>query len=1387
MKNITIFHILSISIVLLFSHKTFSVSDDIPKVISFQNILLNRDIDVGAGSAFYQDSDGFMWIGGGNALFRFDGYEFKQIDFIQHDNSKKKQPVNFTVDIFEDSRKNLWIGSKVGLLFYNREKGILTKLKDIKEQSVQISQSTFFDIDQLASGEIIAASRAGLFIIDPLSFQYKVFTPNVNKKHWLNNQIVRSIHIGNGDDIWLGTDSGLEYFNWKAQTFTLHSISANDSPAENRVTDIVADGENHLWLSTSHGLVHYNLKSMQAKRYVHDPNDRFSIAGNDIWRLVKDSKGILWTASDDAGLSAYDKEKDHFINHRYEAGRDDSLSTDKLRTVYEDKNGDIWVGGHPVGIGFFDRSSAAFESYAHNVSNPKSLSHNIVLSVVEDKDENLWLGTDGGGLNFFDRNTGEFTHYTSDVNDPSSLSSNSVLTVFIDSAGLIWTGTWGGGFASLDPSTQKFTAYPFDLERAHTSKTSSSQRLNSAHVWHINEDSDKNLWIATYSGGISKFDRKTGIFTHYTNVAKDSTSLINNMAWSTFEDSMGNFWVGTVGGLSLMDREKETFSSFYPDPNTPNALSNEMVLSIYEDAQQRLWIGTGKGLNLFDRESKTFTVFDKDSGLINDYIKTIVGDQKGNIWVSTNNGFSSLDPKTGNIKNYNRINGRLVGDFAMHSGTLSQRGEVILGGTKGLRIIKPNAVQENKAIPNLAFTDLKIFSESIQVGDKTGLLNNTINHTQTITLDYTQSMFEFSFTALNFRSSEKNQYSYKLEGFSNNWLNASTQRTAKYTNLNPGTYQFRVKGSNNDGTWNKTGKSITIVQLPPPWRTWWAYTLYVLLILGTIFVFILSQLRKRRFIEEQNRILEAKVVERTAEVVEKTKNIHAMLSNIPQGIFVIEDDGRIHPEYSAHLVKIFATEDIAGKAVEEFILSQADIQCDALDSATTALYSILGEDEMNFDFNAPLLPTELAIQISEEQRYISLTWSPILEDDTVDKLMVSVRDVTELKQAEAEAQKQKEQLVIVGQLLNISADKFLSFEEATQQYINENRTSIKKVKSEEDKHEAVSLLFRNMHTIKGNCRTYNFDKLSNTAHEVESVYTQLRDGNLDLWDEEKLLADLEKTECALKEYSHIYHNVLEQRRSGDSTKRGKGFWMQSKNWSCIKDFIQNRKYEALEQYVNQVNAVNIEKVLDDLITSLPSIAIQLDKKSPKVEIAANNISINDHAQKLVTDVFSHMLRNCVDHGIETTNERIEKNKPEQGTISIHPRVDKDMLNIAIKDDGKGLNIAYLTKKGLDKGILGTHSTQNLSDIAQLIFLSGVSTKEAVTDISGRGVGMDAVKSFLQENDGDISINLLSEQANSEGFIPFELIASLPATHFVVRPNTEEHCQQEAKIQNLREA
>ena len=451
-----------------------SLANEIDDNISFQNPLANKDVVTGEVSSIFQDSNGFMWFGGGSGLFRFDAYDLKQIDTII--NGERKS-VKFVKGIFEDSKRRIWLSSRNGLYIYNPTSETIDMVKDNAGKPA-IRDVSFLKTMELPTGEILACSMNGLYIIDPKTLTYQVMMPDPNTKTALQGNIVNTAMLGSDGYIWLGTNKGIERFNWSDRLFTRHkpSPSSDDLAPENYVTDLKQDKNGNFWVGTYKGLIYFDYLKNTMTRYVNDPADKFSIGSNDIWSIIIDSNGVVWVGSDGGGLAVYNKEKNNFTNIKNKPGNLSTLNTNQVRTVYEDRNGDIWTGNFQSGINFYDRSSSFISIYTNDVSNPDSISKTTVVSVAEDADENLWVGTEMG-LNYFNRKTGIFSLYKHDPANDNSISGNAISATFITNDGSIMSTSYNVGLNILDVKNQKFTRIPL-VKVAPEKSVSVSKSLN---------------------------------------------------------------------------------------------------------------------------------------------------------------------------------------------------------------------------------------------------------------------------------------------------------------------------------------------------------------------------------------------------------------------------------------------------------------------------------------------------------------------------------------------------------------------------------------------------------------------------------------------------------------------------------------------------------------------------------------------------------------------------------------------------------------------------------------------------------------------------------------------------------------------------------------------
>jgi len=465
----------------------------------------------------------------------------------------------------------------------------------------------------------------------------------------------------------------------------------------------------------------------------------------------------------------------------------------------------------------------------------------------------------------------------------------------------------------------------------------------------------------------------------------------------------------------------------------------------------------------------------------------------------------------------------------------------------------------------------------------------------------------------------------------------------------------------------------------------------------------------------------------------------------------------------------------------DLVFSACSLGADALSSIEVTIGSCIGEDAMNYEFNSHLLPGEFEMKMADGRRKsLALTWSPILNDaDAVEKLMVCVRDVTEFKRLECEASAQRRELQMIGEILAVSQEKFQEFIQTSVAFVDENRTLTEQATAPTT--ELVTQLFRNMHTVKGNARTYGLSNLTNTVHEAERAYDELRKGEAAGWHPEELLAQLEQVRTLLDEYARI--NDLKLGRKGPG-RRGNvdKFLMVEKTevqqalarmQSVDLDDAAATRAALLEtrQLLRRMGTERLPEMLAGVVDSLPSLASELGKDAPEVRIRDAGIAVRNQAGPLLKNLHTHLMRNAIDHGIEAPAARAAAGKPARGCIEVDARLSATALTLVLRDDGQGMALGRIRQLAGERGLVDVATSLSDEETADLVFLPGFSTAAVVTEVSGRGVGMDAVKGFLEREGGRIDVRFTGPKSVT-GHRAFEWVITLPASFAV--GETAEH-------------
>ncbi len=803
----------------------------------FKHVMSDESHSVGSVLAIHQDSFGFMWIAGKAGLARYDGYEYV---FYNHDPDDPNTLSNAVIwDIEEDDTGNLWLATEGGLNYFDRSTETFTSYQHNPNNPDSIigNAVSFIYVDRQNNFWVGTTSGLDLFHRKTQKFEHissNIAGPYVSDMIQDDNSIYY-IATGYGFKVWDKDNDKLEIYTNDPNDFNSLKI--------NLCRSVELGVNNDVWIGTEVGLHNFDPLTKKMKFYPFPSPNSNIIPRTAIWDIKVDSKGDVWIAGDGGGVSRINKATGKVVPY-FQNDRDPSSPLSNVsRSLFEDINGDIWIGHYPFGLSVIPNYNSTFQTHRNKTEDSYSINANTIRGIAEDKDQNLWFGADGGGLNFYNSQSKRYTYYSHDPSDENSPLNNSIQNVIVSSSENIWFGMWNGGVAEFNTKTKTFN----HILKDHLLGSS----VPNANVTALIESNDGLIYIGSVDGGLNIYNPETKEIELFFHNPVNDESISSNRVWAILQSRSGEIWVGTHEGLDKFNKKTKAFTHYKHLKDDSTSLSNDWVLSLYEDNQNNIWVGThGGGINKFDVKNEKFTRITKKDGIANNVINAIIQDNEDNIWFSSNKGLTKISAKTNKIRNFTVEDGIQGLIFNRNSVIRTKNGDLIFGGTNGYTRFTPNKIESNKFLPPIKLTRLEINNQIAT--SKNLALEKNISFASNINLNHNQRIFSIYYAALNYRNTKENKYKYMLEGFDTDWQFVNTKNFSTYTNLNPGTYTFKVQGSNNEGKWSDSIAKIDIHILPPPWRTWWAYTAYILLISIVIIGYILSQ---RKIINYQKTIV----------------------------------------------------------------------------------------------------------------------------------------------------------------------------------------------------------------------------------------------------------------------------------------------------------------------------------------------------------------------------------------------------------------------------------------------------------------------------------------------------------------------------------------------------
>jgi signal transduction histidine kinase/ligand-binding sensor domain-containing protein/DNA-binding response OmpR family regulator len=674
---------------------------------------------------------------------------------------------------------------------------------------------------------------------------------------WDENVVVNSMIYDSQNMLWIGFgSSGLVEYNLETGAFrTLfenHLISGSIS--NNTIYAAIQDQDGSLWFASHRGLNRYDYAKTSFENYFIDTENKGNYI-NHIYRMADDGYGNIWTISQQfKGVGHYNTLKKEFL--LYSKGMDAWISS-----VTTDRSGIVWLGNWYQGIYKLDPAVKKFSTFSIKKDKKDILEGKRILAVYKDKAGEIWMGGELDGLYRYNRKTGKTSVYKIKGGNFDSWIENYIFDIFQDSKGNFWIGTQAG-LCYFNSKTGSFT---------HVQQPSSIH-IGLGKTAKINEDTLGRIWLVTRNGFLVQLEPNTyKTEFHPLNYSQESPNFIYP---TLIKDPRGFLWIGiaadqSAGGVFKFELSKKKLS-------VVKQLEKFNITSLCID-DGILWCGTiGQGLIRYNTRADTKSFVRVADGLLSNEIMGLEQDDFGNLWMSTPGGLSKYDPQTRSFSHYFKEDGFFTNEFTNRAHHQSKNGEMIFGSLHGVVTFHPDDIKNSEYEPPIVLTDFKIQNETVSV-DQNSPLKKHISVIDEIELAHDENDITFTFASLDFKHPERIKYSFYLENFEENWREPGLERSAYYTNLDPGEYVFNVKGTNRDGIWNEEGISLSIIIYPPWWQTWWAYSTYIVLILATLYFLRRYELHRQKLKNEL--ALEHKQTEKLQEIDRMKSRFFANISH----------------------------------------------------------------------------------------------------------------------------------------------------------------------------------------------------------------------------------------------------------------------------------------------------------------------------------------------------------------------------------------------------------------------------------------------------------------------------------------------------------------------------
>ncbi len=790
-------------------------------------------------TALAQDGDGYIWVGTQGGLSRWDGYRFKH--YQQNPKDPNSLPDSYVEVLHTDRLGRLWVGtSSAGLAMYDK----------VKDQFVVYRAGRpglSPGLSHVAVHALLDDDSNGLWIGTAAGIDHLQFSTNKIESTPMKSGVT-ALMIDKKGYFWAGTRQSLLRRKPNSRAWEVQSLPFADGKAA-QISFLMQDAQGVIWLGSRQYGAWFLPSDANKFVPVEEKAKPGSTALTREWvtHIINLGPDQIWIGTFGHGIVAWDSTRQIMRRIVNEASIPASLAHNNIMAMLRDRSGLLWLGGHR-GLQMFDPQQTSVISLLGG-HRPDGVSDVDVRCVLEAADGRIWLGLGNNGVDIFDARQGRVGALRIDQTRPlSALPPGRVNALAQDNKGQVYIGTDRG-------------LYQADADGSNLHRLAIRERASEEGVRALFFDG-KTLWVGTSSdglwqyhaaadGGPASFWRPPGL----ENLSDARVSVI-------LSDGFDGLWVGTRNGLNRVLPYKEP-QKILAEPADSQALAASLISDLLIDKKGRLWVASqGGGIAIMQNldGKPRFQRLGLSEGLPNMNVDKILSDQNGQIWASTDAGLVSINLDSLKVSVLRAAEGAHISGYWSGAGVTTKEGDLLFGGAGGLTVVQPMQRQAWQFQPPVLITDVRIKGKPINAS----ALNQPLTKLLPLQLDSGANSLSVEFAALDYSAPALNRYAYRMDGYDTDWIETdASRRSISYTNLSPGSYRLRMRGSNRNGEWTETERVLPL-QVNPAWyQTWYWYLTCA--VVGMALLWQASYLRTR-VLRGRQRELERQIEQATRQL-----------------------------------------------------------------------------------------------------------------------------------------------------------------------------------------------------------------------------------------------------------------------------------------------------------------------------------------------------------------------------------------------------------------------------------------------------------------------------------------------------------------------------------------